>query len=274
MRPILILRRAMDENSDPFLVTLARKATKNLAQIAAVVLILTGLAAIATTLSDSATVGRVFSLGLVAVLLVLLAACAALLAWVAPLPSKDPDASAFYSPSRAGEPLPARKSVGGSVGGCGAWCHADHVGVSCAAGSCERATPVERAKSTQRLSGGHHSEGSRRRSKTSEGATKRHCGAGASSRRLLADRCDRWCSCEQGDTQNFPRRMLRTISITSFASAPAGTTVTEGKWWDAKETKPVVAIGQRTAERLGVHAGSKVTFAAQDAELGRNASWP
>ncbi len=79
VRPILILRRAMDEELDPFLVTLVRKATKNLSQIAAVVLILTGLAAIATTLSDSVTVGRVFSLGLVAVLLVLLAACAALL---------------------------------------------------------------------------------------------------------------------------------------------------------------------------------------------------
>jgi putative ABC transport system permease protein len=67
--------------------------------------------------------------------------------------------------------------------------------------------------------------------------------------------------------KNFPRRMLRTISITSFASAPPGTTVAEGKWWDAKETKPVVAIGQRQAERLGVHVGSKVTFAAQDAEI-------
>ncbi len=43
-------------------------------------LILGGLAAIATTLSDSATVGQVFSIGLVAVLAVLLAACAALLA--------------------------------------------------------------------------------------------------------------------------------------------------------------------------------------------------
>ncbi len=37
-----------------------------------VLLILGGLAVIATTLSDSATVGKVFSLGLVAVLLVLL----------------------------------------------------------------------------------------------------------------------------------------------------------------------------------------------------------
>ncbi len=80
VRPILILRRAVDDNDDPFVAGIWRKITKNLAQIGAAVLILAGLAAIATTLSDSVVVGQVFSLGLVSVLGVLLAASAAVLA--------------------------------------------------------------------------------------------------------------------------------------------------------------------------------------------------
>ena len=75
VRPILILRRAMDEgNDDPFVSAILAKITRNYAQIFAAVLILGGLAAIATTLSDSRTVGKYFTFGLVAVLLVLLLA--------------------------------------------------------------------------------------------------------------------------------------------------------------------------------------------------------
>jgi putative ABC transport system permease protein len=77
---VLIFRRAVEDSNDPFVTALFRKITKNVSQIVAVGLILGGLAVIATTLSDSATVGKVFSVGLVAVLAVLLAACAALLA--------------------------------------------------------------------------------------------------------------------------------------------------------------------------------------------------
>ncbi|HWW98536.1 MAG TPA: FtsX-like permease family protein, partial [Edaphobacter sp.] len=80
VRPILILRRAVDDTDDPFVAGIWRKVTKNVAQIGAAVLILAGLAAIATTLSDSVVVGQVFSLGLVGVLGVLLAASAAVLA--------------------------------------------------------------------------------------------------------------------------------------------------------------------------------------------------
>jgi putative ABC transport system permease protein len=59
---------------------LLRVAKKNPAQIISFIIILGGLAAIATTLSDSADVGRVFSIGLVLVLLILLAASTAVLA--------------------------------------------------------------------------------------------------------------------------------------------------------------------------------------------------
>ena len=71
----------------------------------------------------------------------------------------------------------------------------------------------------------------------------------------------------QAKLKNFPRRMLQTISLTSFTTPPAGTTVTDGSWWSSEETHPQVAIGRRTAERLGVKVGSTITFAAQDAQI-------
>jgi putative ABC transport system permease protein len=41
----------------------------------------------------------------------------------------------------------------------------------------------------------------------------------------------------------------------------------EGNWWAADERGPVVAIEQRVAQRLGVHVGSHITFAAQDKQF-------
>jgi putative ABC transport system permease protein len=72
---------------------------------------------------------------------------------------------------------------------------------------------------------------------------------------------------EEAKLKNFPRRMLRSISLTWMDSAPPGTKVVEGKWWAADEKSAVVAIGQQQAQRLGVHVGSHITFAAQDKQM-------
>jgi putative ABC transport system permease protein len=58
--------------------------------------------------------------------------------------------------------------------------------------------------------------------------------------------------------------MLQSINLTWSDLAPPGTTVVSGRWWSADERRPMVAIGERQAERLGVKVGSHVTFAAQD----------
>jgi putative ABC transport system permease protein len=71
----------------------------------------------------------------------------------------------------------------------------------------------------------------------------------------------------QAKLKNFPRRMLQSINLTWAGVAPPGTTVVSGKWWAADETRPVVAINERQADRLGVKVGSRVTFAAQDAQI-------
>ena len=72
VRPILILRRAVDEIDEPIWTSLVRRLKKNLAQFLAFALILGGLTAIAYRVSDSREVGKYFSLGLVLVLAVLL----------------------------------------------------------------------------------------------------------------------------------------------------------------------------------------------------------
>lgn len=74
-------------------------------------------------------------------------------------------------------------------------------------------------------------------------------------------------SADEVKLKNFPRRMLRSISLTWMDSVPPGTKVVEGKWWAADEKGPVVAISQRLAERLGVRVGSHITFAAQDTQI-------
>jgi putative ABC transport system permease protein len=67
--------------------------------------------------------------------------------------------------------------------------------------------------------------------------------------------------------KNFPKRMLQSISLTWAESAPPGTNIVAGKWWQAGEKSPMVAVNQHDAERLGVKVGSHITFAAQDSRF-------
>ena len=69
--------------------------------------------------------------------------------------------------------------------------------------------------------------------------------------------------------KNFPHRMLNSIQLTYDDNTPPGAKVVGGKWWTAAQaadagTHPVVAIGEHTAERLGIKIGSTITFTAQD----------
>jgi putative ABC transport system permease protein len=72
VRPILILRRNVETSDDPFAVRWLRKLRGSLLQLVSSLLILGGLALLATRVSDSPQVGGIFSGGLVVVLIVLL----------------------------------------------------------------------------------------------------------------------------------------------------------------------------------------------------------
>src|SRR5216683_3340213 len=232
VRPILILRRAVDDNDDPFVAGIWRKITKNLAQIGAAVLILAGLAAIATTLSDSVVVGQVFSLGLVGVLGVLLCASAAVLAGL----------RFFLSKTRLHLPSSVRHGLANLY----------RPGNPSAALLAALGMGVMQIMTVYLVQKAQHSV-------TAEPELL----PVVSSRVIDID----GVPANEAKLKNFPRRMLRSISLTWSAAAPPGTKVVEGKWWAAEEKGPVVAIEQRLAQRLGVHVGSHISFAAQDTQI-------
>ncbi len=80
VRPILILRRAVETTEDPFTRKLTRKLRGSWVQLTAFVVILAGLMLLAAHVSESREIGSIFGLGLAAVLLLLLALAAGLLA--------------------------------------------------------------------------------------------------------------------------------------------------------------------------------------------------
>jgi putative ABC transport system permease protein len=267
VRPILILRRAVDDADDPFVAGVWRKITKNGAQIGAAALILAGLAAIATTLSDSVVVGQVFSVGLVLVLGVLLLASAAVLAGLRFFLSKTrlhlPSAvrhglANLYRPGNPSAALLAALGMG--VMQIMTVYLVQKAVVSelhlSAAPNLPNVFLIDITNS--------EAAGVRALLKSQPSVT-----ADPELLPVVSSRVESidGVPANEAKLKNFPRRMLRSISLTWSAGAPPGTKVMEGKWWATGEKSPVVAIDQRQAERLGVRVGSHITFAAQDTQI-------
>jgi len=267
VRPILILRRAVDDVDDPFVTGIWRKITKNFVQIGAAGLILAGLAVIATTLSDSVIVGQVFSVGLVLVLGVLLGAAAAVLAGLRFFLSKTrlhlPSAlrhglANLYRPGNPSAALLAALGMGVM----------QIMTVYLVQKAVVSELHISAAPNLPNvflidITNGEVA-GIRTLLKSQHSVT-----ADPELLPVVSSRVEAidGVSASEAKLKNFPRRMLRSISLTWSAAAPPGTTVVAGRWWGADEKAPVVAIEQRQAERLGVHVGSHITLAAQDKQI-------
>ena len=264
VRPILILRRAVEENDDPFVTAALRKLRKNLAQIGAALLILAGLAGIAATLSDSATVGKVFSLGLVAVLAVLVASSAMVLAglrWFLertrlslPSPVRHGLAN-LYRPGNPSAALLAALGLGVM----------QIMAVYFVQQSVVRELHISSAPNLPNVFlidiTPDEIDGVRTLIKAQPSVTApAEMMPVVSSRIIDID----GVPANQATLKNFPKRMLQSVSLTWSAEMPPGTSAVVGKWWQKDEKQPVVAVSQRDAERLGVKVGSHITFAAQD----------
>jgi putative ABC transport system permease protein len=267
VRPILILRRAVDDSEDPFVAGIWRKVTKNVAQIGAAVLILAGLAAIATTLSDSVVVGQVFSLGLVGVLGVLLCASAAVLAGLRfflsktrlHLPSSVRHGLAnLYRPGNPSAALLAALGMG-VMQIMTVYLVQKAVVSELHISAAPNLPNVFLIDITNSEIGGIRTLLKAQHRVTAEPEML----PVVSSRVIDID----GVPANEAKLKNFPKRMLRSISLTWSATAPPGTKVVEGKWWTAGEKGPVVAVEQRVSQRLGVHVGSHITFAAQDTQI-------
>ena len=267
VRPILILRRAVDDVDDPFVAGIWRKITKNGVQIGAAILILAGLAVIASTLSDSVIVGQVFSVGLVLVLGVLLGAAAAVLAGLRFFLSKTrlhlPSAvrhglANLYRPGNPSAALLAALGMGVM----------QIMTVYLVQKAVVSELHISAAPNLPNvflidITNGEVA-GIRTLLKSQHSVT-----ADPELLPVVSSRVEAidGVPASEAKLKNLPRRMLRAISLTWSAAAPPGTAVVAGKWWSAEEKAPVVAIDARQAERLGVHVGSHLTFAAQDTQI-------
>jgi putative ABC transport system permease protein len=267
VRPILILRRAVEDNDDPFVTAILRKITKNYAQIGAAVLILVGLAAIATTLSDSVTVGKVFSVGLVVVLAVLLGASAAVLAGLRfflartrlHLPSSLRHGLAnLYRPGNPSAALLAAVGMG-VMQIMTVYLVQQAVVTELHLSSAPDLPNVFLIDITPQ-----EIDGVRKLLLAQPGVTIAPEMLPVVSSRIVAIN---GVPASEVKLKNFPRRMLQSISLTWSATPPPGTKTAAGKWWAADATTPQVAVAKRQAERLGVKVGSTITFAAQDTQI-------
>ena len=267
VRPILILRRSVEENDDPFVTAIWRKVTKNFAQVGAAVLIVGGLAAIATTLSDSVTVGKVFSLGLVGVLAVLLAASAVVLWGLRYFLSKTrlhlPSAvrhglANLYRPGNPSAALLAALGMG-VMQIMTVYLVQQAVVSELHLSSAPNLPNVFLVDITS-----DEITGVRALLKAQPSVTSAAEMLPVVSSRIVA--IDGVPASEL-KLKNFPRRMLQSISLTWSETTPPGTKAVEGKWWPEKEQGAFVAVDQRQAGRLGVKVGSKITFAAQDTQI-------
>ncbi|WP_433973352.1 ABC transporter permease [Tunturiibacter lichenicola] len=267
VRPILILRRAVEDNDDPFVTAIWRKITKNLAQLGAALLILVGLAAIATTLSDSVVVGEVFSAGLVAVLIVLLVASVAVLAGLRLFLSKTRlhltssvrhGLANLYRPGNPSAALLAAL-------GLGVMQIMTVYLVQQAVVSELHVSAAPNLPNVFLIDITNDEVAGIRKLLTSQQSVTAppELLPVVSSRIMEID----GVPANEAKLKNFPKRMLRSINLTWSNTAPPGTKTVEGNWWVADERRPVVAVEQRQAERLGVHVGSHITFAAQDTQF-------
>jgi putative ABC transport system permease protein len=246
---------------------LVMKTRKNPAQVVSFLAILAGLAAIATTLSDSPAVGEAFSVGLVLVLLVLLAAATTVLAGLKfflnrtrlHLPSALRHGLAnLYRPGNPSAALLAALGMGIMQ------IMTVYLVQRAVVADLHTSAAPNRPNVFLIDIANNEIDGVRHLLKAQPGVIGEPELIPVVSGRVAA--ID-GVSAAQAKLSNFPRRMLRSISLTWADAAPPGTKVTAGEWWSPDESQPEVAIAQQQATRLGVKVGSVVTFAVQDKQI-------
>jgi putative ABC transport system permease protein len=269
IRPILILRRSVDELDQNVFARVVNWLAKNPIQIVAFALILGGLTFIAYRVSDSREVGKYFSIGLVSVLAVLLVASFVVLKTLKfflsrtrlHLPSVLRHGLAnLYRPGNPSSALLAALGMGVmQIMLVFLMQHAvvEQLQIS-SAPNLPNIFLVDIADNEM--------DGIRTLLKNSPAVTAPPELLPVVTSRVTALN---GTPANEIKLKNFPHRMLQSIQLTYAEKTPPGAKVVAGKWWDAAQSAdagqhPVVAVAERQAERLGLKIGSTITFAAQD----------
>ena len=269
IRPILILRRSVDELEQNVFTRTVNWLVKNPIQIAAFALILGGLTLIAYRVSDSREVGKWFSVGLVSVLAVLLLASFVVLKSLEfflsrtrlHLPSVVRHGLAnLYRPGNPSAALLAALGMG--VMQIMLVFLMQHAIVGQLHISSNPKLPnVFLVDIADDEIGGVRT-------------LLEHSPAVTAPPELLPVVTSRVIALNgtpaaEIKLKNFPHRMLQSIQLTYHEDVPPGAQVVAGKWWTSAQSAdagahPVVAVAEHQAQRLGLKVGSTVTFAAQD----------
>lgn len=296
VRPILILRRAVEVSDDPFTTRLLRKIQKSGAEIVAILVILAGLMLLAWKVSDSAQLGGIFSAGLGLILLVLLGA-SWLLLWLLKfflsrtrlhLPSVLRHGLAnLYRPGNPSAALLAALGLGVM----------QIAAVYMVQRSIVREMQVAVAENLPNIFlidmtsdevGGIRTLLAQQPQVKGTPEIVPVFGSrilavdGVSATELQKQR-----AAERAKENRGPQRgpgsgggppgggMYRSLNLTwspSEDAPPPGATVVEGKWWTAAEAAdaaqhPLVAIDRARAIRMRLHVGQHITFSRQDEQF-------
>ncbi len=270
VRPILILRRAVDDAADePLRKTVLRGIKKNFIQFVAFALILGGLTLIAYRVSDSRQVGTWFSVGLAGVLVVLLLASYIVLKTLKFFLSRTrlhlPSAlrhglANLYRPGNPSAALLAALGMGVM----------QIMLVFLMQHAVVQQLQISSAPNLPNIFlvdiANDEIDGMRKLLTASRAVS-----APPELLPVVSSRIVSLDGVAAADikTKNFPHRMLQNINLTWTDTPPPGEIIVDGKWWNAGQSKiadshPVVAVAQNQAQRLGLKLGSVITFAAQD----------
>lgn len=271
VRPILILRRAVENEESPLFTRAAKHLRGSGLQLAATALILVGLAALAATVADSRQVGGWFAFGLLFALLVLLGAAALTLLLLKiflnttrrQLPSVLRHGLAnLYRPGNPSAALLAALGLGVMQIAAVSMVQRSIVGEM-------QATTAAKLPNLFLIDiASNEVDGVRSLLAAQSTVQGKPEIAPVISARISAINDTPF---QELHLRHAPRRGVMSVQLTwppAPDAPPPGDKVVSGKWWSAQQAAdaahPLVAIERHAADRLNIHAGDRVTFAPQD----------
>lgn len=275
VRPILILRRAVENEDLSFFTRAARHLRGSGLQLAATILIVLGLAALAATVSDSRQVGLTFAIGLALALLVLLAAAAFTL-WLLKLflnrtrrqlPSTLRHGLAnLYRPGNPSAALLAALGLGVMQIAAVSMVQRSIVGEMQATTAAKLPNLFLIDIATNEVAGVRALLASQ---PAVQGTPEIAPVVGA---RLVSIN---GTLAAQLHLKHMTRRALNSLDLTwppTSDTPPPGDKIVSGQWWTAQQAAaaaqhPLVAIEQHEADRLNLHIGDHITFESEDQNI-------
>lgn len=256
-RPLHILRRNVEEGQRP---GLGRLLPRDRVQVVAIVIILVGLAVIASTLTQSAMVGEWFAGGLLAVLVfLLLAASGVLLAlrWTMQRfrarfsPTARQGFANLYRPGNQSAAVLTALGVGVML--IMTVYSMQHAIVrdlnQTGSGKIPNVFLVD--ITTQEM------PGLQKLVEAQPAVHGRFESVPIVSARIASIN---GISTDKLKIQHYPRRMLRSTSVTWADTLPIGEKIVSGHWWKTDSATPQVAVAEGTARRLNLALGSTIVF--------------